>query len=134
MLKETSKSLRTYFGIISFLFLVISVLLAIGASHLSDQKHNNQLLCFLIIQTVFRFCLGLAFGFIALKFQSLMREKPELIKNILHINFAISMCFQILNFVFTARLGIYTFIFSILIYVYLLKSVERISNEMRTGK
>jgi hypothetical protein len=133
MLKETSKSLRTYFGIISILFLAVGIVSTIAVLRSIEQKQNNPLLWLILIQTIFRLCLGLAFVFVTLKFQKLMREKPKTIKNILHINFGVSVGFPILSLAFGARFNLITFLLSIFIYVYLLKSVDRISGEMLTG-
>ena len=87
MLKESKKSVRLFFAIISFLYFVMG---AGAVSQLIIFIHDNpgaHLAPLFLTQTAFRIFIALAFGYVALKFSHLITDKPKTIKGILHFNF-----------------------------------------------
>jgi hypothetical protein len=122
MLKETHRSLRQYFAFVA----VISFLSAAGA--IISQRWSALASWPVAVNTTF--CL--LFTFVAVRFHRLI-ARPALIRAVLATSAALSL----LGFVLSLRSGIQvssvaTFVVSILIFVYLMRSVTRLSNESAT--
>jgi hypothetical protein len=120
MLKETPSSLRLYFGIVSAVSLLWSVA---GFMH-----GMGSLLVFALSLASGVFCI--LFGYIVVRFTALLSQNPGFIKNVLLGNLLLS----IISFALVMMGGFQPSAFirllvAILIYVYLVKSVVRLSAE-----
>ena len=120
MLKETPKSLRLYFGIVS----AFSLLSGIAA--LAQSRGSVVVIALSVASIVF----GLLFGYVVVKLSELLLNRPSFIKSVLTTNFALSILVFLISLTGGIqpgplfRLGIAT-----LIYFYLVKSVTRLSAE-----
>lgn len=120
MLKETRKSLRLYFGIVSA-FSLLS-----GVAAVSQSRDS-----FLVIAlSAANIGFGVLFGYIVVKFAELLPQRPAFIKKALTANFALSILVFFLSLSGGIQPGaIFNLAIAALVYVYLVKSVARLSAE-----
>lgn len=119
MLKETPKSLRLYFAFIAAISL-LPIATAVVRGQFSALVSWDML-----VNLVF----GVAFATIAVRFHQLLRN-PAPIKAVL----IVSMISMLISFTASLRGGLHTpaviaLILSFLIFVYLMRSVTRLSKE-----
>jgi len=124
MFKETPSSLRRYFALVAFLCLIASL-----SQVLFHEKTGPAQLS----ATTFAVLLnGLAFAFVAVRFGTLIIKSPRTIKAALHISFwadcVVGVSFGSLPRGMSDRLG---WVIATIIYMYLLHSVTRISDEQQ---
>ena len=123
MLKETPKSLRLYFALVAGMSL-LPMSTAIVRGQFSDLVSWSTLL-----NVAFSVC----FVYIVIRFERLLRN-PTPIKVVL----IVSMALGVISFVVSLQSGLQTrqvgsFILAMLIFVYLMRSVTRLSNEVSSG-
>ena len=129
MLKESKKSVRLFFAIISFLYFVMGAGAVSQLIIFINDNPGAHLAPLFLTQTAFRIFIALAFGYVALKFSHLITDKPKTIKGILHFNFWGSIVFLIIFIILGTKVNFIGLVISALVYVYLLKSVDRLSKE-----
>ena len=119
-LKETQKSLRLYFGFVaacSFYYAVAMV---------AQGVISPLMAVFSVVNVVF----GGLFTYIVLKFPVLLHTKPSLLKRVLAANLVFSVAGFALSLLGGVQLAsVISLILAVLIYVYLARSVMRLSNE-----
>ena len=120
MLKETSKSLRLYFGFVA----AISFFYA--AAVVAQGDLSPLVAVFSVVNLVF----GVMFTYIVVKFRVLLYSRPAFIKKVLVANLMFSVVGFALSIPEGLQLGpIVSLIVAVLIYLYLVKSVIRLSSE-----
>jgi len=120
MIEETSRSLRTYFGIVA----AISIFAGYVAS---TQAHGSLLILTLAAANIL---LGVLFGYIVFKFAQLLPRKPKFIKSVLIGNFVLSLIIFLLSSVGgLPPSAFWRFLVAVIVFVYLMKSVTRLSAE-----
>jgi hypothetical protein len=117
MLKETPRSLRTYFGLIAAFYLLI------GIGGLSRGRYN----WIIFVALLTNICFGALFGYITMRFEALLSGRPRFIKGVLTVNVVTSAVFTVL--LFASVVNLVQFAIGLLIYFYLMKTVTRLSNE-----
>lgn len=124
-MKETVGSLRAYFIVIAILGLARNIGFVGVSQHL-----------ILLAIALIRIALSMAYLYIGISLEKLIVDSPGLIKNVI---FA-SMAYQVINFLLVNFLGGFqTVLFiqlgvGLLITLYLLSSVKRLSEEEKSKK
>jgi len=131
MLKETPKSLRTYLGIVSALYFIMWAGAVSQIILLLHDKPGAHLSPVFLLQAAFMVAIAVAYAWITVKFNTLITDNPAMMKAVLHINLAGSVLFAVVYMLLGLRPNLFGLLISVLIYVYLLKSVDRISNDLK---
>jgi hypothetical protein len=95
------------------------------------EKSEADISVLFVAHAAFRFSVAIAFAWVVVKFGTLIRYKPRALKGIVHANFIGSMIFATIYLLGGTQLNYLGLIISVLIYGYLLKSVDRISKEVQ---
>jgi len=120
MLKETPKSLRLYFGIIAAFYLLIGIAAIIRTAGTAFSS------IYVLQNLVF----GALFASITIRFESLLKNSPMFIKGVLTANLVLSLFwFVILLRNGTQPATVIGLVVGLLIYFYLIKTVNRLSKE-----
>ena len=124
MFKETPSSLRRYFALAAFLCLIAS-LLAILFHEKTGPVHSDAATFAVLLN-------GVAFAFVAVRFGALIVKAPGTIKAVLHVSFwadcVVGVSFSRFPNNMSDRFG---WVIAAIIYMYLLHSVTRISDELK---
>jgi hypothetical protein len=124
MFKETPSSLRRYFALVAFLCLVGSLL-----SIFFHQKAGPAQSDAAKVATLLN---GLAFAYVAVRFGTLIVESPKVIRLLLHLAFwadcIVGISFGRFPSTTSDR---FEWVIAAIIYVYLLRSVTRISDNLK---
>lgn len=129
MIKETRESLRLYFIFLSVAYFLMFAGSVANVVLLLRDKPEAHLSLLFLAKTLFTLLVCLAFVFTVAKYKSLIKEAPTKIKGILHVYFWGSIAFALIYWGSGSSPNIVGGIIQVLIYVYLLKSVERLSKE-----
>jgi hypothetical protein len=126
MFKETPSSLRRYFALVAFLCIIASLAqVAVLVLQKTEPAHLSAAASAALLN-------GLAFGFVAIQFGTLIVKSPGTIRAVLHVSFwadfALGVSFGSLPHGMSDRLG---WVIATIIYMYLLHSVTRISDERK---
>jgi len=122
MLKETPRSLRQYFWLVSALSIVLgAAALVPSQASVLDVSLGGAGIAF-----------GLVYGWIAYDFDALLAQRPGCIKIVLSANLALRVVGSALLFFVGAGSGtVFPLVVSVLVYLYLVRSVDRLSKETR---
>ena len=120
MLEETPRSLRLYFGIVSAISLF--------ASYAAITQARGSLVVLGLAASNITF--GVLFGYIVFGFSRLLLRKPKFIKGVLIGNFVLSLIIFLLSSVGgLLPSAFWRFLIAVAVFVYLMKSVTRLSAE-----
>ena len=133
MLKETKTSLRTWFAVVTVLFLLMGAGRVAQVILLLRGRPEARLSPLFLIQTVFILLVALAYGFVWVKFNGLIGAKAAQIMSVLHVNYWGSVAFATIYVLYGTGPNVIGLLVSTLVYVYLWKSVVRISKEQVGG-
>ncbi len=126
MFKETPSSLRRYFALVAFLCLIAS--LSQVAVLFLEKTGRSQL----SVATFATLLSGLAFAFVAVRFGTLIAKSPGTIKAVLHVSFWADCIVGVSFGRFPSRMSDrFGWVIATVIYMYLLHSVARISDEQK---
>jgi small basic protein len=121
-LKETPKSLRLYFGVVA------AVSFYYGVAMVAQGPLSPLVAVFSALNILF----GALFSYIVVKFSALLHTNPSFIKWILAANLTFSVVGFGLSLLEGIQFGsVVVLVLAVLIYVYLVRSVTRLSNEAR---
>ena len=134
MLKETPRSLRLFFGILAFLYAIMFAGAVSEVTILVLKKAEFHLSVLFVAQTLYKLAVAVAFGFVVAKFAYLIRENPKGIKRVVHLNFWGSIVFVVIYLLRGTPPNYLGGIISLIVYLYLLNSVDRISKELLEPK
>ena len=120
-LEETPRSLRTYFGIVS------AISLFSGYVAITQARGSLVVLALAAANVI----LGVLFGYIVVQFTPLLTKKPGFIKGVLIVNFTLSLIIFLLSSVGgLPPSAFWRFLVAVAVFVYLMKSVARLSKEL----
>ncbi len=129
MLRETTRSLRLWFAIVTVLNLVIWAGMCAEVLLVLRRNPHADLSLLYLARLAFIFVVALAYGYVWARFASLIRSKPAMILAVLHVTYWGSLAFAVVYVWYGTGLNFIGLLISTLIYVYLWKSVVRLSTE-----
>ena len=134
MLKETSSSIRRYFGIVSFLYLLVAAGAFAQVALLLRKSPSAHVSLLFLIRASFMLAVSLGFGFVTVRFKALIVDAPRIIRGVLHASFWGGIALSAIYYYYGSQPNPIGFVVSLAIYIYLLRSVERISLEEQTAQ
>jgi hypothetical protein len=133
MLKESTKPLRRYFAILAVLYFLMGAGALAQVALLLIKTPGAHPSPLFLVQGCFTLLISFAYLFIAVKYTVLLLSGVATIKTIVHISFWGRISFGIIYMVYGSYPNMVGLAVSAVIYVYLLRSVDKLSREQTSA-